>query len=231
MQTPNLRLTDLSTPANTNAGIPTISASDHPSVLADIYQDANNIAIWQRDLPPALKSDLESLLALARPLQIALSVTPENCLAETTKALRDLGKSHELIEDISRLVALFCSLFELKHTALKLATIDQVMCPRFHVDNVPCRLVSTYVGQSTQWLPDQVVDRRKLGRGNNGLPDELSGIYRHVGDIQQLTSGDVALLKGAQWEGNEHGGLVHRSPTPKPGETRLLLTLDFVSKH
>jgi hypothetical protein len=208
-----------------------ISASDHPGVLADIFKNTNNIAIWQRDLPSELRSDIEGLLALTRQLQITLTVNPENCLAETTKALQDYRKAHELIEDISRLVALFCSLFELRQTILKLTTIDQVMCPRFHVDNVPCRLVSTYVGQSTQWLPDQVVDRRKLGRGNNGLPDELSGIYRHVGDIQQLTSGDVALLKGAQWKGNEHSGLVHRSPTPKPGETRLLLSLDFISKH
>ena len=103
------------------------------------------------------------------------------------------------------------------------------MCSRFHVDNVPCRLVTTYAGCSTQWLPQHSVDRTKLGKGSNGLPDELSGVYRSAEDIQQLNNGDVALFKGARWEGSKQIGLVHRSPTPKPGETRLLLTLDFVS--
>ncbi|HBA35367.1 MAG TPA: hypothetical protein DCZ12_14655 [Gammaproteobacteria bacterium] len=105
------------------------------------------------------------------------------------------------------------------------------MCPRFHVDNVPCWLVTTYVSRSTQWLPNPVVDRSKLERGNNnGRPDELSGIYLDVEDIRQLKCGDVALLKGAaRWEGNKYNSLAHRSPTPKSGETHLLLTLDFVS--
>ena len=111
---------------------------------------------------------------------------------------------------------------------MKLTALDQVMCPRFHVDNVPCRLVTSYCGQGTQWLPDNAVDRTKLGRGNNGLPDERSGVYRITEDIQELAAGDVALFKGARWEGNEHRGLVHRSSTPKAGQTRLLLTLDFV---
>ncbi len=126
------------------------------------------------------------------------------------------------------LVDLFCGLFDLEHARLRLTTLDRVMCPRFHVDRVPCRLVTTYLGCSTQWLPHDTVDRTKLGKGNNGLPDELSGIYRSAEDIRQLTNGDVALLQGSLWEGGTHSGLVHRSPTPKPGENRLLFTLDFV---
>ena len=47
--------------------------------------------------------------------------------------------------------------------------------------------------------------------------------------INKMTVGDVALLKGELWEGNEHAGLVHRSPLVPEGEKRLLLTLDFLS--
>ena len=46
-------------------------------------------------------------------------------------------------------------------------------------------------------------------------------------DIQQLEKGDVALLKGESWIGNEEAGLVHRSPELERGTSRLLLTLDF----
>jgi hypothetical protein len=101
------------------------------------------------------------------------------------------------------------------------------MCPRFHFDQVPCRLVTTYHGAATQWLPNYSVDRSKLGRGSNGQPDSASGLYSHEPDIKQLSSGDVALLKGERWSGNENSGLVHRSPVTSPDETRLLLTLDF----
>lgn len=64
---------------------------------------------------------------------------------------------------------------------------------------------------------------------NNGKPDSQSGLYKNQHDIQQLSCGDVALLKGELWEGNQNAGLVHRSPSVDQGQNRLLLTLDFVN--
>jgi hypothetical protein len=99
------------------------------------------------------------------------------------------------------------------------------MCPRFHVDRIPCRLVTTYQGPATQWLTNAVADRSVLGHANGGLPDHKSGLYSHGDNVQQIKAGDVSLLKGELWEGNEGAGLIHRSPsTDFP---RLLLTLDF----
>jgi len=46
--------------------------------------------------------------------------------------------------------------------------------------------------------------------------------------IAILSTGDVALLKGESWLGNEGGGLVHRSPGLSNKKKRLLLTLDFI---
>lgn len=123
---------------------------------------------------------------------------------------------------------MFCYLFDLKQTGLRLTTLCHAMCPRFHVDRIPCRLVTTFQGVSTQWLPNHTVDRTKLGAGSQGLPDDQSGIYLSENDICQLKTGDVALLKGERWEGNENAGLVHRSPAVTEGGQRLLLTLDFV---
>jgi hypothetical protein len=101
------------------------------------------------------------------------------------------------------------------------------MCPRFHVDRVPCRLVSTYHGIATEWLPHNKADRSKLGMGSNGLIDRQSGLYKNDEDIQKLNFGDVALLKGECWEGNEGAGLIHRSPSVAENEKRLLVTIDF----
>lgn len=229
MQTSDLQTTDVSTLAIANTDIPALSESDHPGVFADIFQDSHNIAIWRRNLPSDLQLDVKSLLASGKSLQISLTLSPQNCRAGLKGALQNHENTNALVEDISMLVDLYCRLFGLKDARLRLTALDRVMCSRFHVDNLPCRLVTTYLGCGTQWLPHETVDRTKLGKGNNGLPDELSGIYRSAGDIQQLTNGDVALLKGARWEGSGPFALVHRSPRPKPGETRLLLTLDFVS--
>ncbi|WP_332310868.1 DUF1826 domain-containing protein [Alteromonas pelagimontana] len=53
-------------------------------------------------------------------------------------------------------------------------------------------------------------------------------MYQQNCNIQTIQCGDVALLKGELWEGNENAGLVHRSPPIAAGEKRLLLTLDYL---
>lgn len=100
------------------------------------------------------------------------------------------------------------------------------MCPRFHVDWIPYRLITTYRSVATEWLPHHLVDRSKLGANSNGVPDAVSGLYPLASDINQLQCGDVALLKGERWPNNEGAGLVHRSPNVPMGETRLVLTLN-----
>lgn len=205
-----------------------VSDSDTPDVFGDIYEDSNNIAIWRRELSAELAASVDELVTSRAPLQLAMSVTPLTAQGSVREALGGYSCATGLNEDIASLVEMFAYLFDLDSVGLRLTTLDYAMCPRFHVDKVPCRLVTTYQGLATQWLPNHLVDRTKLGAGNNGLPDELSGIHQSTDDIQQLSTGDVVLIKGELWEGNEGSGLVHRSPLPKPGTKRLVLTLDFL---
>ena len=72
------------------------------------------------------------------------------------------------------------------------------------------------------------MDRSKLGYGNDGKPDDESGLFSSVDDIKQLETGHVALLKGESWQGNEGSGIVHRSPHSDSNYRRLYLTIDFV---
>ena len=201
--------------------------ASQPAVFTDIYQKETNIAIWRRELPTTLQASVKDLLTSRKNYKAVMTVSPQSTRESINESL-GTSELPELSENISELVDMFCCLFDLKRTGLRLSALDKAMCPRFHVDRVPCRLVTTYVGAATQWLPHDTVDRTKLGAGNNGLPDDKSGIYRSEQDIQQLSSGDVALLKGEAWLGNENAGLVHRSPAPLNGENRLLLTLDFM---
>lgn len=213
-----------------------IAGSSH-EVLPDIYQDDSNIVIWQRQLASQLAAATGDIVQTKPTLQVSLSVTPESAFSSIRSALGDTTAATVLSEDIAQLVDMFCCLFDLKRAGLRLTVLDSAMCPRFHVDKVPCRLVTTYQGIATEWLPHHCVNRSKLGAGNEGKSDEQSGLFQNLDDIHQLCQGEVALLKGENWEGNEGAGLVHRSPsllasnestkTNAVCESRLLLTLDF----
>ncbi|MEZ8122463.1 DUF1826 domain-containing protein [Vibrio splendidus] len=205
---------------------PGLSASEQPTVLADIYQSDINIAVWQRQFDEDLTMAISEFIASNPSFSKSISLSPDKAYDKLEFAT-DGTASKALLENMAELVDMFCCLFDLEEVGLRLAVLNKAMCPRFHFDQVPCRLVTTYHGVATQWLSNDLVDRSKLGRGANGQPDSASGLYNHESDIQQLSSCDVALLKGERWSGNENAGLVHRSPVTSPNETRLLLTLDF----
>ena len=205
---------------------PGLSASEQPTVLADIYQSDINIAVWQRQFDEDLTMAISEFIASNPSFSKSISLSPDKAYDKLEFAT-DGTASKALLENMAELVDMFCCLFDLEEVGLRLAVLNKAMCPRFHFDQVPCRLVTTYHGVATQWLPNESVDRSKLGRGSNGQPDSISGLYNDESDIQKMTSGDVALLKGERWSGNENRGLVHRSPVTSSNETRLLLTLDF----
>ncbi|MCG3662472.1 DUF1826 domain-containing protein [Aliarcobacter butzleri] len=199
-----------------------MSQDKQPTVLTDIYKEEINIAIWQRQKQFSVKE----FLALNPTFQKEMILTPQDAFSRVSESFNN--NMSEVSEDIAGLVDMFCYLFELKQVGMRLKVLDKAMCPKFHVDKVPCRLVTTYQGTATEWLPHELVDQTKLGWGCNGLADCESGLYKSESDIQQLNCGDVALIKGTLWEGNENAGLVHRSPELITNEKRLILTLDFM---
>ncbi len=210
----------------------TISQSKQAKVLSNIFQEKHNLAIWQRTLPPTLLTAINAFLLSNSTFSCTLAVTPDNAHSTVKEVLKrskiNVEFANTLSEDIAELVDMFCCLFDLKQASLRLTALSRAMCPRFHVDKIHCRLITTYQGIATEWLPHDRVNRAALGGYRNEMSDEQSGLYPQTEDIHQLQHGDVALLKGERWEGNENAGLVHRSPNLMPNEKRLLLTLDFL---
>jgi len=200
---------------------------DQPAVLSDIYQEDCNIVAWRRELSPQIQTTVNDFLVSNSGFQVQMSLSPEDAFTHVHQALGGSELMSPLSKNIAELVDMFCCLFDLDKAGLRLTALDKAMCPRFHVDRVLCRLVTTYQGSATEWLPHNIIDRSKLGHGSGGKSDDQSGLFSKQDDIQQLKSGDVALLKGEAWKGNEGAGLVHRSPSMAVGEQRLLLTLDI----
>ena len=194
---------------------------DDPAILADVFREDVNMAIWRRSLTTELRNDIDQF-AVANPLFAStMVVSRDRALAAANEAL---GRSDltALSQDIAELVEMYCGLLGLERVGLRLAVLDEAMCPKFHVDWVPCRLLTTYRGIGTEWLQHAGVNRDCLGPNSGDQAELIRAGY----DIEHLDIGDVALLKGEAWQGNAGGGLVHRSPAVTPGEYRLLLSLD-----
>jgi len=199
-----------------------------PNVLTEVYQQDTNMVVWQRESDQALEKAIDAFLSERTHYKRNMALTPELALETIHKALGNTDAVLPLSQNIAELVEMFCCLFELERAGLRLTILDSAMCPRFHVDRVPCRLVTTYQGVATQWLPHHLINRSALGIRAVKDAQDQSGLYQKQSDIQQLQEADVALLKGELWPGNENAGLVHRSPSVDKGQKRLLLTLDFL---
>ena len=92
------------------------------------------------------------------------------------------------------------------------------MCRKFHTDVNDLRMLCTYVGQGTLWLPDEAVknEEYRTRRDEIVIDEDL---------IQQALTGDVLILKGALYP--EANAVIHRSPTiEETNERRLLLRID-----
>jgi len=217
-----------SAPASTDTRIKKSSTSVEPIVLTDIYNDECNIAIWQRHLDFPFLASLTTFVKNGGKLTAARQLSSDSAEAYIRTLADDQPFAPQLHAYIAELVDMFICLFEAKTVGFRLSTLDKAMCPRFHVDRVPCRLVTTFVGPGSQWLEHNNTDREMLGHKSGALTDDNSGLYRTAQDIQTLETGDVAILKGELWHGNENAGILHRSPPVSSSQPRIVMTLDLV---
>lgn len=184
---------------------------ESPQVLTDVLQDGVNMAVWQRRLPAHIEDFARVLLSLGQPLGESLTLELEAegevpALHALAAGYADLQGHAGFVADVTWLIGAYACLLDARRVGVRLQALDGAMCPRFHVDHVPLRLITTYAGPASEWL---------------AVPD--------APQVQQLASGDVALLKGEKWLGNEGAGLVHRSPQLADGQRRLILTLDWMA--
>jgi hypothetical protein len=197
------------------------------SVLTDIYKDETNIVVWQRDINKALEIYASQWMS-EHPTHAIQSIMPvNNAMNNLSRELPELEHKTKFQKEVFQLIDMFACLFDTDTVGLRITPLIAAMCPRFHVDKIACRLVVTYGGPGTEWLPEGNLDRKSLGLGAKGKTDKESGIFCEQQHIQQLGNQEVALLKGSAWEGNEHYALAHRSPSLDSGQTRLLLTIDI----
>ncbi|WP_322965105.1 DUF1826 domain-containing protein [Sphingomonas fuzhouensis] len=189
------------------ASAPTMAAMpDHvridtdPAILATIDEPAVTLAVWQR-ASPLSAPDLTHFPA------IRFAANTPSVAQRVHDALSPLSPQpwHEtLAADAAHLAALYATWTGEERVEVRIERITGNGCWKFHADYVALRLITTYCGQATQWLP-------------HGAP---AGAEPHA-----LAAGDVGLFKGRERAGDR--AIIHRSPPiAGSGEDRLLLVID-----
>jgi len=204
--------------------------SNHFADLSRIYEDGVNLCLIQRLLPTEIETFVYAALDAKTSIEISRPIDPLSFdFSLIWPQASKIPGYQAWTGDVAWLTGAFCELFGLREAGLRIQTLDKAMCPRFHVDRVPARMICSYGGIGTELLPEYALDRAKLGIGGCGLPDDQSGLIADPTAIRQMPAYAVGLMKGENWEGNEGHGLVHRSPQPTAAQPRrLLLTLDML---
>ena len=91
-------------------------------------------------------------------------------------------------------------------------------CRRYHIDNVPQRILVTYAGKGTEWLPDEAADRNAY---MHGMPNEE--IVKDISALNFMNTWDVAVFRGGP------KGLLHRTPDAALNGPSILMRLDSKS--
>lgn len=184
-----------------------------PDILDDIHLPSVAASIWVRTPAPDFQGWIDGLpvdqlpeLATVVPVHLAEAAV----LAAAETAGTPAGPELDMLAgDIGALALMMARTLWVDQIRLRLDVSEEVMCPKFHIDNLVARLLCSYRGPGTDYVPE----------GAEGDP----------GRIRQVRTGAVALFRGRLWPDADSTGLLHRSPTvPKDIGARLLLVIDPV---
>ena len=117
------------------------------------------------------------------------------------------------LNDMAQVCSLFCKVEQ--SATIQMWIGSKRGCRRYHVDNVPRRLLVTYDGKGTEWLPDNAGDRNAFAEGE---PNEK--IVKDHAARQFMTEWDISIFRGGA------AGLLHRTPDDALNGHSILMRLD-----
>lgn len=203
-------------------GSPRQLVSPNLSILTEALTPDVNLVVWQRQLPAHIATFAEAALAtdqeLAESRVLELEDDEPPALTDLAANFADVEGHAGFVADVTWLIHAYGCLTGARRVGLRIRTLKKAMCPRYHVDWVSLRLITTYAGVGSQWLTEGAIPRGMLG-----TPLAESTIAP-----EQIEAGSVALFKGERWEGNEGRGIIHRSPPASTNDARLIMTLDWL---
>lgn len=195
-------------------------STDHIGDLAAIFEDDVELISVVRPCVPTLRSLVRRVLDARHDLQLRwVQLADDRAgVADALQSLDVLGDTRLLTGEIDLAVEALSALLGCHAVGIRVTTLHRPMCPRFHVDRVPCRLLITLDGPGTEWIPHDRVDQLALNDRSTDAEPLRTGCH-----VERLAPGAWSLMKGGTWD-ERFPGVVHRSPHD-PGN-RLLVSLD-----
>lgn len=176
-----------------------------PAQLSAIFRDDVNLMIWQRPIQSCLDPYVSAWPATLK-LQRILTLTE---LPQKLPLLLPQGAAQSVLAaDVMLAAQMLGCLMDTETIGVRLSLQQQPQCPNWHTDHVMLRLLVSYGGPGTEYLPCPAP----------------TGAGRATQRACQIGSQHLALLKGSAWTGDPLAAIWHRSPRSEV--PRLVLTLD-----
>jgi hypothetical protein len=194
--------------------------SGSAGVFEHIFDADVSLCVWNRQRDEMLAAYLQHTLSDGSWERIA-RVDPRD--SDFENLLRGfeagLGKIR-LMTELTCLVDLLAILTDASSVGVRMIATRDHECPRFHIDRVGMRLLCTWIGEGTEWLAHEDVNRDQLGHQSG----KWAEVRRRGARVRQMKPFAVGLFKGELWPGNAGRGAVHRSPLPRGW--RVMVSLD-----
>jgi hypothetical protein len=134
--------------------------------LAGIFEPQVNIVVLRRPRSAALAAECGRAVAQTASRRL-FSVTTDASMEHAIAA--EFDGFPELAADVQFWVEALAELTGNEHIGVRFVRLEAAMCPRLHVDRVALRLVCTYHGPGTEFVPSERFDRTLLGHAlHNG---------------------------------------------------------------
>ena len=195
--------------------------------FAAILPVDNNVVSIPRTLDPSM---VERLHRLSKGKGFAHRVRLDASAMDVSPLLRSIPDEADkafLRDDITDLAHQLASLLDCLHLDAQLYTQRSDGCRKIHSDYVSLRIMCTYAGPGTDWLPESDLVREHLGPSKLDAETANLKVIREGARLQRCGTGDILLLKGERFPGNLGRGAAHRSPPLEAdGATRVVLKID-----
>ncbi len=194
--------------------------------LDRLHRPDVNLVSVRRALPPWLGPSLTTWAREASASFDQILRTDRYDLGAATHGLPDDARFW-MTADVAVLLGRFAQLTNASRLRVVFGAVRGYRCRKFHVDYVRFRLVTTYLGPGTEWLPEHAVHRRALGQPVDDPRAANQAIVRDDSAVRRAGTGDVIAMKGALH--TPGFGAVHRSPPIEgTGQLRVVLVASTV---
>ena len=193
--------------------------------LINFNKDNSYLSIVERNQPDNAQIFFEELLQ--EPFNLHETIAKKTILKgikallkkNLSKKIQDNIFYNTWLKDMEKIINLFC--ITIKQDFLNFSLTTSRGCKRYHIDNVPVRLLVTYYGKGTEWVPSNACNYSAY---YNGKQNEK--IILNKNKKKFIEPWHIAIFKGQKSIRGEKG-ILHRTPDEAINSKSLLMRLDI----